>query len=76
MNSTRRFCGSVTPSGVGMRGRVSPYQVTSIASAGTPILVSSAAAFFARRSDSYRLKSAAPDVSAWPASTILAEPPS
>jgi len=47
--STRRFCGSRTPSAVWTNGRVWPKPCVVIASRGTPKRTSSAATFCARR---------------------------
>ncbi len=50
--STRRFCGSRTPSGVGTRGSFMPRPATSISLRGTPRCSRAAATAFARRSES------------------------
>src|SRR6185437_3840998 len=53
--STRRFCGSRTPSAVGTRGFSLPCQLSSIAEAGTPSRTSAALTVSARRFESARL---------------------
>src|SRR5258708_38872716 len=50
--STRRFCGSRTPPGVGTRRPFSPMPTTEIAVAGTPSRTKASLTEFARRSDS------------------------
>ena len=53
--STRRFCGSRTPSAVLTRRPASPRPITVIAVAGTPSRTSASLTVFARRSDSAML---------------------
>ena len=53
--STRRFCGSRTPSAVCTRRPCSPRPITAIAVAGTPSRTSASLTVFARRSDSAML---------------------
>jgi hypothetical protein len=53
--STRRFCGSRTPSAVGTRRPCSPRPITAIACAGTPSRTRASLTALARRSDSAML---------------------
>src|SRR5881394_1121661 len=53
--STRRFCGSRTPSAVGTSGWLSPRPTTAIAVAGTPSRTRASLTALARRSDSAML---------------------
>ena len=53
--STRRFCGSRTPSAVGTSGWLSPLPTTEIAVAGTPSRTRASLTALARRSDSAML---------------------
>src|SRR4029077_10288147 len=50
--STRRFCGSRTPSAVGTRWSFLPRPLTAIACRATPLRASALATLLARRSDS------------------------
>src|SRR5215469_56296 len=65
--STRRFCGSRTPSAVGTRGFSLPYQLVSIAAAGTPSRTRAALTVSARRLESARLYFCVPTRSVYPA---------
>jgi hypothetical protein len=53
--STRRFCGSRTPSGVGTSRPPLPTPTTAMAVAGTPFCTSASLTALARRSDSAML---------------------
>src|SRR4029453_8800943 len=72
--STRRFCGSRTPSPVCTSRPCSPRPITVIACAGTPSRTRASLTAFARRSDSAMLYDSGPDVSVWPVDVMRALP--
>src|SRR5215475_6066230 len=72
--STRRFCGSRTPSAVGTKRPFSPMPITVMACAGTPLRTKASLTALARRSDSAILYASGPDVSVWPVAVMRALP--